>query len=185
MLDPQSAVLTALYHQKRDEALRLAEGAALTIWEAAALGRDARVAELLDRDPSLLNAMSPDGYHPLSLASYFGAVSTARLLLDRGADVSTVATNPMNVQALHAAVAAPSQDIVALLLEHGADPNARQHVGYTPLMGAASGGLPAMVDLLLKAGADPALVNDDGKSAGDFAREKGHAAIVERLTAAV
>ena len=181
MVDPQSAVLTALYHRKRDEAVRLAEGAALTIWEAAALGRDARVAELLDGDPSLLDAMSPDGYHPLGLAAFFGATSTVRLLLDRGADVATAATNPMRVQALHAAAASRSVAIVRMLLEAGADPNARQHVGYTPLMGAAGNGSDEMVDLLLKHGADPSLVSEDGKTAAGIAREHGHGAIAERL----
>jgi ankyrin repeat protein len=181
MLDPQSAVLTALYHRKRDEAVRLAEGAALTIWEAAALGRDARVAELLDGDPSLLNAMSPDGYHPLGLAAFFGAASTVRLLLDRGANVSTAATNPMRVQALHAAAASRSVEIVTMLLEAGADPNARQHVGYTPLMGAAAGGSSEMVDLLLQHGADASAVSEDGKRAADVAHEHGHTTLAERL----
>ena len=181
MQDPQSAVLTALYHRKRDEALRLAEGANLTIWEAAALGRDSRVAELLDRDPSLLNAMSPDGYHPLGLAAFFGAGTTVRLLLDRGADVSATATNAMRVQALHAAVASRSLETVRLLLERGADPNVRQHVGYTPLMGAAAGGSDEMVDLLLQHGADAAAVSEDGKTAADIAREHGHTTLAERL----
>ena len=37
MQDPQSNILTALYRQQRDEALRLAGSAqTLTIWEAAA-----------------------------------------------------------------------------------------------------------------------------------------------------
>ena len=181
MQDPQSAVLTALYHRKRDDALRLAEGRSLTIWEAAALDRDARVAELLDRDPSQLNAMSPDGYHPLALAAFFGAGSTVKRLLERGADVSTTATHPMRVQALHAAVASRSLDIVRLLLERGADSNARQHMGYTPLMGAAGGGSSEMVDLLLQHGADSGAVSDDGKTAADVAREHGHTALADRL----
>jgi uncharacterized protein len=181
MLDPQSAVLTALYHGKRDEAEQLAEGAALTIWEAAALGRGARVAELLDADPSLLDRMSPDGYHPLGLAAFFGADAVARLLLDRGANVATVAANPMRIQALHAAVAARNPVIVSMLLEHGADANARQHVGYTPLMGAASAGQTEILEMLLRAGADPSQANDEGKTAADFARDKGHAAVLERL----
>jgi ankyrin repeat protein len=181
MQDPQSAVLTALYHNKRDEARRLSEGAPLNIWEAAALGHDDRVAELLDQNPSLANALSPDGYPTVGLAAFFAGASTVRLLLDRGADAGAVARNPMQVQALHAAVASRNAESVALLLDRGADANARQQAGYTPLMGAASGGRTDIADLLLRHGADPSVRSDDGKTAADVAREHGHAELAARL----
>ena len=41
-----------------------------------------------------------------------------------------------------------------VVLEHGADPNARHLWGYTPLMAAAESGNPALVKLLLRHGAD-------------------------------
>lgn len=178
---PESPILAALYNRKRDEAERLAEGAALTIWEAAALGRDARVRELVREDPSLANAWAPDGFMPLALAAFFAGVSTVRLLLDAGADVGAGARNQMKVQPLHAAVAVRNRDAVALLLERGADPNARQQVGYTPLMGAAGSGIDPLVSLLLAHGADPSLVTEDGKSAASIALEHGHTALAERL----
>ncbi len=184
MQDPQSKVLAALYHNRRDEARQLAEGAALTIWEAAALGRDERVARLLDEEPSLAGAWSPDGYPPVGLAAFFAGAPTVRLLLDRGADMAAAARNPMKVQPLHAAVAARNAETVALLLERGADVNARQQAGYTPLMGAAAGGREDLVELLLSHGADPSLRGDDGKSAADIAREHGHEALARRLGAA-
>jgi ankyrin repeat protein len=86
------------------------------------------------------------------------------------------------VQALHAAVASRNAEAVALLLDRGADPNARQQVGYTPLMGAANAGREDLVDLLLRHGADRTLVNDEGKTAADIARERGHAAVAARLS---
>jgi uncharacterized protein len=182
MAEPGSAILTALYHGKRDEAERLAAAAPqLTIWEAAALGADDRVRELLDAGPSLVNEWAQDGHTPLGLASFLGRASTARLLLDRGADVHAAARNEMKVQALHAAVAARNAETTALLLERGADPNARQQVGYTPLMAAAGSGLDDLVNLLLAKGADPAMVNDEGKSASILAREHGHEALATRL----
>jgi ankyrin repeat protein len=179
--DPQSPILMALYMRKPDEAERLAMGARLNIWEAAALGRDERVAELLGEDRRLSNAWSPDGFTPVGLAAFFGRSSTARMLVDAGADVSAVARNEMKVQPLHAAAAAKEIDIVRMLLERGADPNARQQVGYTALMECARGGRDDMVSLLLAHGADPTLQTDDGKSASDLARESGHTAIAERL----
>ncbi len=184
MQDPQSPILTALYHNQREEARRLADATALTIWEAAAMGRDERVRELLDGDPSLAMAWSVDGYPPVGLAAFFAGASTVRLLLDRGADVGAAARNAMKVQAIHAAVGSRNADSVALLLERGADVNARQQVGYTPLMGAAAAGRADIVELLLEKGADRALVSDDGKTAADVAREHGHAALAERLAAA-
>ncbi len=55
------------------------------------MGRTARVAEWLDRDPGLLNARSSDGFSPLGLAAFFGQTETVRLLLARGADTKDAA----------------------------------------------------------------------------------------------
>ena len=182
MLEPASEILSAMYQNKRDEAKQLAGSAgALTVWEAAALGDEVRLRAVLDEDPALANAFAPDGHTPLGLAAFFGPASTTRLLLERGAKVAVAATNEMKVQPLHAAVAARNRDAVALLLDHGADPNARQQIGYTPLMGAASAGSPEMVDMLLAHGATRDLSNDQGKTAADIAREHGHTALAERL----
>lgn len=182
-VEPGSAILAAMYHNKRDEATRLAaEAPTLTVWEAAALGADDRLSALLDGDASLANAFAPDGHTPVGLAAFFAPPATTKLLLERGAAVATAARNDMKVQPLHAAVAARNAGAVALLLERAADPNARQQIGYTPLMGAAGAGRDDMVDLLLERGADPGLVNDEGKTAADVARDHGHTALAERLT---
>ena len=182
MLDPKSDILNALYRQQRDEAIRLAEDrAALTIWEAAALGRDAELRRLVDADATLVNALAPDGNFPLGLAAFFGHPASVRLLLERGASVSAAAQNPMQVQALHAAVAGRNAEAVAAILDAGADPNARQQVGYTPLMGAASANREDIVDLLLARGADPSLLSDDGQTASGIATDHGHGALAERL----
>lgn len=180
-IEPGSAILSAMYHGNRDDAAQLAAGATLTVWEAAALGADDQLRTLIDGDAALANAFAADGHTPVGLAAFFAKASTVRLLLDRGAGVTAAARNDMKVQPLHAAVAARNAEVVALLLERGADPNARQQVGYTPLMGAAGAGRDDMVDLLLARGADPALANDEGKTAADVAREHNHAALADRL----
>ena len=181
-----SAILTAMYNRQRDEAMRLAAAApTLTVWEASALGDNDRLRELLDRDGTLANAYAPDGFLPLSLAAFFAPAATTQLLLERGATVGTAARNGMKVQALHAAVSARNADATRMLLDQGADPNSRQQVGYTPLMGAAAAGQGDLIDLLLQRGADPTLVSDDGKTAADVAREHGHTDLVERLIARI
>lgn len=64
------------------------------------MGRADRIAELLDRDPTLANAYASDGFFPLGLAAFFGHPEAVALLLARCADVTAVARNPMRVQAL-------------------------------------------------------------------------------------
>jgi uncharacterized protein len=177
-----SDILCALYRGQRELAARLADtAAALTIWEASALGRDAEIEQLLGRDPALVNAPAPDGHAPLGLAAFFGHASAVRLLLARGADVHAAASNDMKVQPLHAAVAGRNLEAVEAILDRGADPNARQQVGYTPLMGAAANDREDIVNLLLARGADPSLAGDDGKTAASVAKEHGHSALAGRL----
>ena len=182
MLDPKSAILSALYQQKRDDAVRLADDApALTVWEAAALDRTSALTTALERDPSLANAHAPDGHTALGLACFFNAPAAVKLLVERGADVNRAARNEMQVQPLHAAVAGRSLEAVKVLLAHGADVNARQQVGYTPLMGAAAAGRDDITDLLLARGADPSQTSDDGKTAAVIASEHGHPQLGSRL----
>ena len=182
MLDPKSVILQALYNRNPGEATRLADqAAALTIWEASALGRTGDVERCLAQDPALVGAEGADGNFPLGLAAFFGHASTVRRLLAAGADISAVARNAMKVQPLHAAVAGRNLEVVRAILSAQPDVNARQQVGYTPLMGAAASGNREMVDLLLESGANPALVSEDGKTAADVAREHGHEALAVHL----
>src|SRR5262245_44909915 len=182
MLDPQSEILSGVDNRRHDERHRVAAAStSLTIWEAAALGRVADIDTLLAKDPSLANAFGADGNVPIGLAAFFGQVEAMQRLLVAGADVTVAAKNFMKVQPLHAAVAARSAPAVSLLLGRGADVNARQQVGYTPRMGAASGGRQDLVDLLLRHGADASLESEDGKTAAGIAREHGHTAISEQL----
>jgi ankyrin repeat protein len=179
-----SAVLLARYHHHDDVVpALLAANPPLDAFDAAAVGDVERLGELLDDDPARADALAADGFFPLALAAYFCQPAAVRLLLERGADVHATARNAMGVQALHAAVAARSAESVRLLLDAGADPNVRQHGGWTPLMGAAAHGDDEIVDLLLGHGADPAAVNDGQRDAAALAAENGHAATADRLGA--
>jgi len=150
-----SAVRAAYYSQHQDVADVLLEAnPELDVFDATTVGDVDRVAELLDADPNLIGAWSEDGYTPLHFAAFFKQGKVLRELLDRGADIGAVAHNDMKVQPLHSAVAAGSMEAVAALLVAGADPNARQEGGYTPLMGAEKSEDNDMVRLLLDHGAE-------------------------------
>lgn len=177
-----SPVLIAQYHHKRDAvAVLLAAGPELDLFDAASVGDTARVAALLDRDPSLVNAYSSDGFYPLGLAAFFGHPDTVRLLLRRGADVTQVARNPMRVQALNAAVGGRSMESVRLLVEAGAPIDPQQQEGWTPLHAAVHQGSLDMTRYLLEHGADPNIHNEKGKSAIGLAADEGHVAILKLL----
>jgi len=153
-----SELLQALYRgdQARVDEL-LAGKPELDVFEAAAVGRTDRLRELLDADPGLANAWAEDGFQPLGLASFFGQVEAARLLVDRGADVNSASRNDFKVAPLHSAVAEKDADarfaLATLLLEHGADPNARQQDDFTPLMAADQQGDARLRELLVEHGA--------------------------------
>lgn len=169
-----SAVLLALYYRQSEalEAL-LATGVALDVFDASAVGRAGRVAELIAADPGLVGAYAGDGFYPLGLACFFGHKDVAEVLLGAGADPNQAASNAMKVAPLHAAAAAGRADIVALLLEKGANPNARQQMGFVPLHEAARAGNLDLAHLLVDHGADVNAATDDGKRPLAIAVEAG------------
>jgi uncharacterized protein len=180
-----SAVMHALYRHRKDmfELLR-GTGLEFDVFEAASLGRNDLVTEMVERSPRLAFARSGDGFTPLHFAAFFGQESVARVLLEHHADAGAVADNPMQVMPLHSAAAGRNLAIARALLEHGAPVNARQQKGWTALHAAAQHGDGAMVELLLKYGANPNAKNDDGLTPDQLAHEKGHSEIAERLRAA-
>jgi ankyrin repeat protein len=153
-----SELVQAVYRgdQARVDEL-LAADPELDVFESAAVGRTERLRELLDKDPELANAWAEDGFQPLGLASFFGHVEAARLLVERGAEVNSASRNDFKVMPLHSAAAtrdeAKRYELAKLLLEHGADPNARQQDDFTPLMAADQHGDARLRELLVERGA--------------------------------
>jgi uncharacterized protein len=183
--DGLSPILVALYHGKNDIATAiLRRGPKLTVFEAAAAGDAARVREIVGGDRTQANAIAPDGYSPLGLASFFKRRDVVRDLLDAGADPRP-ASRQGGFTPLHSAVAtdagASDIEIVRMLLDKGADPSSKSHSGSTPLHTVAFTGDRASLDLLLEHGADPVMRNKEGKTASDIARERGHQEIADLL----
>jgi ankyrin repeat protein len=153
-----SELLQAIYRgdQARADEL-LAADLELDVFEAAAVGRADRLRELLDEDPALANAWAEDGFQPLGLASFFGHVDAARLLVERGAEVNSASRNDFKVMPLHSAAATGDPEVryalAKVLLEHGADPDARQQDDFTALMAADQHGDERLRSLLVERGA--------------------------------
>ncbi len=180
-----SLLMQCLYRGQRDLAELIAGKKKLDIFEAAALGRLDRLKSCIDDLPtnggSSIDSASKDGFTALHFACFFGQPEAARLLLEHGAAVDVVAANPTRVMALHSAASARNLEAARLLVERGAPVNARQQAGWVPIHAAAQNGDRAMVELLLRHGADASLANDTGKTSADVARDKGHAEIVALL----
>ncbi|HEY2869108.1 MAG TPA: ankyrin repeat domain-containing protein [Gaiellales bacterium] len=162
--DGVSAILRARYHGHAWIAERLADTVSeLDMYEAAALGRAARVADVVSADPDAVRAEAADGFTALHLAAYFGQLEVAAVLLEHGAAVDAQAGNPTRVQPLHSAAAGGHAAIAALLLERGADPDARQQGGFAPLHSAAARGDVVTARLLLDHGATRDIRADDDR----------------------
>ena len=79
-------------------------------------------------------------------------------------------------------VALSRSKVARLLLEHGADVNARENDHSTPLHVAARNGRVEVVRVLLEHGANVAAEGEDGKTAFQFASEIGHEEIAKLLS---
>lgn len=180
--DGVSILLTAQYRGLSEIVqLILSDAPELDIHEAAALGDTRRIATLVAAGREIVGSYSGDGWLPLHLASFFGQYDAAKLLLESGAKVAGRSRKPLENTPLNAAAAGNHLEVCRLLLDSGADPNARQSGGYVPLHAAAQNGNRALVELLLERGVDRGLRTDDGRTAQDLAREAGWEALLEIL----
>lgn len=103
-----------------------------------------------------VNAVDGCGDWPLKKAVASNDVGLVNWLLDHAAKVDLTSTGET---ALHAAVRADAREAIQLLLVKGANPNAQDVDGWTPLFGACS---REAVHLLLESGADPKLTDQAG-----------------------
>lgn len=118
-----------------------------------------------------------NGDTALMIAAYTANKQAVAALLTKDAAVNRSGWTP-----LHYAAASGDDDIVKMLLDKAAIPDAPSPNKTTPMMMAARGGHIYVVKTLLDAGADATLKNDAGMTAIDFARQSGNQDIVEGLT---
>lgn len=133
-----------------------------------------------------LEAKDRIGRTPLLWAATNRNYDLAQTLLQKGANVSAV--NNRGRTALHLTVDGsnggrssdqtsvpkrPREEMLQLLLQHGADANAASDGGWRPLHNAAQKGLTSIVKVLIKAGADINATLSNGMTALHWAAFNG------------
>lgn len=113
-----------------------------------------------------LEACDRDGRTLLINAAMYGRSGVVSYLIERGSSVKAVDKKAFT--ALHAAVL--NNDVISakILLDNGADVNAKNVFGNIPLMLCRPNSPSMMFELLLQYGADPFMENNYGVSATGF-----------------
>ena len=136
-----------------------------------------------------VNSTNEDGWTPLTLAK---TVEKAKLLIAAGADVNKflcvyckIPSSQLTViLTQRPGIAGPKHvipELIKLLIEAGANVNAKENDGRTPLMCAADKGHSEIVKLLIENGADVNAKNNYGHTSLMCAAGKGHTEIVKLL----
>jgi len=118
---------------------------------------------------------------PMLGAFKFGDVEVIKTLLDLGAPVDFADGNQITM--LSRCVLNHELELAKMLIARGANVNATDKLGMTPLLWAASSdfGDTAMAELLLKSGARADAKNRDGRTALELARAYKHNYLVPVL----
>lgn len=140
---------------------------------------DKALASLLAHPGLDVNAVNAAGETPLMLAALKGRLDWVQTLAQRGAAINREGWTP-----LHYACSGPDNGVASWLLAQGAAIDALSPNGSTPLMLAAGYGGISTAEILLKAGADARLVNEQGLGAADFAERAGRDKLAALLRAA-
>lgn len=121
------------------------------------------------------------GYIALHRASGFGRTQVARYLLQQGSDADWEGQpnrwTPASIAARYGHL-----DILKMLHRSGANLNTVTNKGFSPLMLAAWGGKPLVVEYLLASNVNSKIQSNKLKTAIDIARSREHPAVVEMLS---
>lgn len=145
---------------------------------------DAATAASLLAGGANASARDEGGVTALMLAAGLGQLDTVKALLKAGADVK--AQDERGYTALVSACYNPELDrgfpeVVRALIDAGADIETQIFYGIRPLMLAAGAGEAGVVEVLLKAGAEPKARNEGGRTALMMVKEKDYIEVINLL----
>ena len=106
----------------------------------------------------------PDGGNAITAACLLGDPEMVEILIEHGADLGST-FNENQAPCMHFAAMSQNQPVVALLLRHGQDIDARDLGGRTALMKASELGYQKAAAYLLSNGADVNAIDNNGLTA--------------------
>lgn len=141
-----------------------------------------RLEQHLQNHPTLdLAGSCRDGATVIHWAAMLGRLDDMRWLIERGAPAD-IAVAASGMQPIHWACTTGQQKCVQSLIElSSVDSNALDRKRTPPLMIAVQYGHVSLVEYLLRRGADPSMVDEDGDSALHWAAYKNRDDCLERL----
>jgi hypothetical protein len=139
---------------------------------------DASRLELFLKAGMSVDARDSRDWTPLMVAAFHGNEAAARLLIESGANPA--ARDRAGYTPLHWAALKGYGDVVRLVVDR-MDCNVQSASGLTPLLQAAAAGHTVVMELLLRAGADPDLASTEGWTPLHKAVANGHADAVTVL----
>ena len=139
------------------------------------------IARMLKNPNIIVDWRDRTGNAALTSASTKGNTEIVKLLIDAGANVNE--TNNFGYPYFATAIGSGQLEIVKLYISAGANVNIRDNKRQTPLMFATFEDTPnlAIIKLLLDSGADVNVTNVYRQTALDYARRRGHLAVVKLL----
>ena len=167
--------------------------AAYTPLLAAASANDLDMARLFVEKGVDVNAATRRGDTPLQLAAGAGNLALVKLLLSKGANVNAATQGALQVRkgpialnhltALMYAAPYGTPELLRALIDAGAQVNAKDIRGMTPLMLAVASETqnPEVVRLLMNNGADVKARSEAGETALDWARKYGNPQVIALL----
>jgi len=179
-----------------------AQDGALALLLASKTGNTDTIKGLIDEDAPINAALTPglfplilspkltiaelkhewiQGMTPLMLAAACGNKAVLKVLLDAHANAG--ARDTLGQTAIMYSARYGRVECARLLIQHGVDIGAVDDAGLTPLMHVAemSSADARIVNLLISAGADPAVKDKRGETAEDIALRKGNKAVASAI----